>query len=276
MPDNRYLHKIEKPLLPFATLSHRGRVRHNNEDRLAVQCFITDEKEPRTVLLAALSDGVGGHRSGEIAAQIGITAIQEYFEELTSLENPAGALCDALVAANLAVQNAGAANPDLAGMGATCICGLIVERTFFLAYLGDSRAYLLRGRLIRQLSYDHTVLEEVLRFTPPGKRSQSRNHPLAHVLSRYLGSAHPAEVDTRIRSKTSRLRQKPPDPQNLDLRSGDRILLCSDGLTDMLTDSEILSAIQGRALNKDVQRLVLGALDKGGHDNVSVILVEII
>ncbi|MDP2965835.1 MAG: protein phosphatase 2C domain-containing protein [Pelolinea sp.] len=190
-------------------------------------------------------------------------------------KTPPRALREVVVDANLAVLEASAGSPELEGMGATCICALIVEKTLYIAGLGDSRAYLLRGRTIRQLNYDHTLLEETAGIDLPGIKGITRNHPLAHVLSRYLGSAHPAPVDTRVRPEKKIFQKDAPAAEGLDLKNGDRILLCSDGLTDMLTDEEIRAAVKGKAPQKDVQQLVLCALEKGGHDNVSVILIEI-
>jgi PPM family protein phosphatase len=261
--------------IPYAYLSHRGRVRQNNEDRLAVCNLDTVEKPFRHRLLAVLSDGVGGHRAGEIAAQIGIESVMKYFSESSSLADPVVALREGVEAANLAVLNAGAGSEKLEEMDATCICVLIIDKTLYIASLGDSRAYLIRRRIIRQLNYDHTFLEEINGISIPDMKGISRNHPLAHVLSRYLGSAHPAAVDLRIRSDDKIAQKSTQTPGKLNLQKGDRILLCSDGLTDMLTDKEIRVGIKGKELKKAVQQLVLCALEKGGHDNVSVILIEV-
>ena len=275
MPEGGFLHETDSSQMPFALLSHRGRVRQNNEDRLAVRSFITGEKPARPVFLAVLSDGVGGHRAGEIAAQTGVDAILDFFGKISSLDDPVTALHNVVVAANLAVLEASAGSLELEEMGATCSCALIIDKTLYLATLGDSRAYLLRGRTILQLSYDHTWLEETAGIDLPGIKGITRDHPLAHVLSRYLGSAHPAQADTRIRPEKILFQKDAPMTEGLGLRTEDRILLCSDGLTDMLTDEEIRTAVKGKSLKKDVQQLVLCALEKGGHDNVSVILIEI-
>lgn len=276
MQEGEFLHETDLSHVPFASLSHQGKVRQNNEDRLVVRNYVTDKLQPRHVLLAVLSDGVGGNRAGEIAAQIGVDSIVNLFGNITSLDDPASALKEVVITANQTVFEASARKAELQGMGATCICVVIIEKTLYLASLGDSRAYLLRGRMIRQLNYDHTLLEDTVGIGSSGSKSITRDHPLAHVLSRYLGSAHPAEVDTRLRKEKRLLQKTTLTIESLDLIKGDHILLCSDGLSDMLTDGEIKDAVKGRNLQKDTHQLVQYALEKGGHDNVSVILMKIL
>ena len=275
MAKTKFLKKSSLSQISLVSLSHQGKVRPNNEDRLAFQSYVTDEKTPRHILLAVLSDGVGGNRAGEVAAQIGVESILGIFEKIVSLHDPAGTLKEVIIAANLEVLNASAVKPELKGMGATCICALIIEKKFYLASLGDSRAYLLRRRKMRQLNFDHTWLEDAEVGRNSGTKKFTRDHPLAHVLSRYLGSSHPALVDTRLRSEKRFLQADLPTIESLDLMKDDLILLCSDGLTDMLIDSEIKYAIRGKDLQEDTQQLIQLALEKGGHDNVSVILMKI-
>lgn len=275
MPENRLIMKTDVQQIPSAYLSDRGRVRQNNEDRLVVCNYFSTEIPPREILLAVLSDGVGGHQAGEVAAQVGVDTVVESVSSLDSLENPGRALFDAVLEANLAVLKEGKNNPQLDGMGATLMSALIIQKTLYLAYLGDSRAYLLRGRLIRQLNYDHTWLREAAGNEMAGIQNMSRDHPLAHVLSRYLGSPHPAPVDSRICQIKKPFQKTPKITAQFELQMGDRLLLCSDGLTDMMTDMEIRSVVKGKDLQQSVKQLVEAALDKGGHDNVSVILAEI-
>jgi len=275
MPERKFLKKNPSSYVLIASLSDQGKVRQNNEDRLAVQNYVTAEKHPRHVLLAVLSDGVGGNRAGEVAAQIGVDTIVTLFSNITSLVDPVNILKNIIISANLAVLEASNTNAEFEGMGATCICALVLEKTLYLANLGDSRAYLLRGRTIRQLNYDHTLLEDTLGLGSSGSQSITRSHPLAHVLSRYLGSAHPPMVDTRLRAEKRILSGTAPTIESLDLMTNDYILLCSDGLTDMLTDKDIKDIVKGKDIEKDTYQLVNYALEKGGLDNVSVILLKI-
>ncbi len=275
MSEIQFLRNNPLPHVLYATLSHRGKVRPDNEDRLAVQAFITDEEPTRRVFAAVLSDGVGGNRAGEVAAQIGVDSIIEFIQKVKSIADPINILRESIIAANQAVLQAISVNPDLRGMGATCICALIIEKKLYLGNLGDSRAYLLRKRSIRRLSFDHTWLAESVAERNEENKKNSRDHALAHVLSRYLGSTHPALVDTRLRPEKRKIKANAPQTETLNLIKGDHIILCSDGLTDMLTDREINQAVQGRDLQIDVQQLIRLALEKGGLDNVSVILMKI-
>ena len=275
MSETKFLKRSSLSHVSLVSLSHQGKVRLNNEDRMAYQAYVTDEQTPRHVLLAALSDGVGGNRAGEVAAQIGVESILGLFGKIKTLDEPAGTLKEVIIAANVEVLNASAVNPELKGMGATCICALIIEKRLYLGSLGDSRAYLVRKRTIRQLNFDHTWLEDAKEENIPGTKSITRDHPLAHVLSRYLGSSHPALVDTRLRPEKRPFQVNLPPIESLDLIKDDQIILCSDGLTDMLSNIEIKDAIRGKDLQEDIQRLIQLALEKGGHDNVSVILMRI-
>ena len=275
MSETKFLKRSPLSHVSLVSLSHQGKVRLNNEDRLGFQSYVTEEHLPRHVLLAVLSDGVGGNRAGEVAAQIGVDSILGIFGKIKSLDDPAGTLKEVIIGANLEVLNASMENPELKGMGATCICALIIEKKLYLGSLGDSRAYLLRKRTIRQLNFDHTWLEDARAENIREIKSIRRDHPLAHVLSRYLGSSHPALVDTRLRSEKRFLQADLPPIESLDLMKDDQIILCSDGLTDMLTDREIQGAVRGKDLQDDIQRLIQLALEKGGHDNVSVVLMKI-
>ncbi|HUV16170.1 MAG TPA: protein phosphatase 2C domain-containing protein [Pelolinea sp.] len=257
----------------YALLSHKGFVRSNNEDRLSVREFITNDSKQEPVLLAVLSDGVGGHHAGEVAAQIGVEKTGEAIANCESLNDQVEILHSAVIAANKAVLETATENPELEGMAATCVCALIRNNTLFIANLGDSRAYLLRKGKLLQLTYDHTWLEETTGMNMGGFSSLTREHPLAHVLSRYLGTPHPANVDLRLRIRKS-AKEDETRNQGLVLENEDKLLLCSDGLTDLLKEKEIAERLCGDSPIKDAQRLVLGALQKGGHDNVSVIVVS--
>ena len=275
MPESMFLKRKSQPHIILDLQSHLGKVRLNNEDWMAFQAYLTNEPNPRRVLLAVLSDGVGGNRAGEVAAQIGVDSILELFENIKALDDPEDTLKEVIISANIEVLNASATKPEYKGMCATCICALIIEKNLYLGSLGDSRAYLLRRQTLRQLNFDHNWLEDTGEDNIRTKKSIGRDHPLAHVLSRYLGSAHPALVDTRLRPEARPFLANLSPASKLDLMKDDQIILCSDGLTDMLNDREINKAIHGKKLQDDIQRLIQLALEKGGHDNVSVILMKV-
>jgi len=228
--------------LDYATLSHKGWVRTNNEDRMLVREFMTGE-DGSAVLAAVLCDGVGGHQAGEVAAQIGVDSVMAYIAEVDTFEDPPAVLAQAVLSANHAILNTYENNPELTGMAATCVTFLIK----------DQRLYLIGMEF--------------------GARSGiTRDHPLAHVLSRYLGSPQTPEIDLRIQPIKG---QSKPNKMNngLPLKSGDRLLLCSDVVTDLLKEEQIAGNMTCPSARKSAQKLVLAALEKGGHDNASVVVI---
>jgi len=262
------------PHVEVAMLSHRGLVRATNEDRLMVRSYSHADQEP-PVLLAVLADGVGGHQGGEIAAQVGVEALHAAVSACQSLDDPAGLLCDAFLAANQAVLERASSDPSLIGMGATCVCALLVGEQLYLGNLGDSRAYLADDESFIQLTHDHTWLEENGDLDMLGLGGLGRWHPFAHVLSRYLGDSQPPQVDLRLRLADSDSSTDPLSNPGMRLQPGQQVLLCSDGLSDMLPDRDIHAILRDYPLRKAVQKLVLRALEQGGYDNVSVILMRL-
>lgn len=272
MPEHPLLINSEISYYSYALLSHKGRVRANNEDRLAVREFVTQDTQQTPILLSVLCDGVGGHLAGETAAQIGVAEISVFFAGCDSFDQPSEILSNAIIAANQAIVETASRKPGFEGMAATCICACIVGQKLFIANLGDSRAYLMRKGGLHQLSYDHTWLEESMGINRESFPHITRDHPLAHVLSRYLGGPHPPNVDIRLRFG-GKSRSTEINKEGFQLKSNDCLLLCSDGLTDLLNEKEISACLQGIDPRKDAQRLVISALGRGGHDNVSVIVI---
>jgi len=275
---------MEKPSIPLlipsdtpvpqaSTLSHRGRIRNNNEDRLRLTHFST-RGDNRVVLLAVLADGVGGHRGGEIAAEVCVQTITDHISACRSLDDPPQLLRSAFLSANHSVLAQAASDSALQGMATTCVCALMVENQLFLANLGDSRAYLCRPNNLIQLTHDHTLIEDTPWLNLSGINAARHNNPFAHVLSRYLGGSQPPEVDLRVRLPVGEGAPDLHNNQGYRLQSGEKILLCSDGLTNMLGDDDIHGILTDFSLRKAVQRLVLCALQNGGFDNVSVVLIE--
>jgi protein phosphatase len=260
--------------LDYTLLSHKGWVRENNEDSLKASVFFSGRNNAR-VFAAVLCDGVGGHQSGEVAAQIGVDTVIQYISEEYQLhDDPVSLLKDAIISANTAILNAYADNPEQEGMAATCMAILLIDQHLYLASLGDSRAYLMRNGQLFQLNHDHTWLEDSLGAAIGPRKGITRSHPLAHVLSRYLGSTQLPEIDLRIRPIEGKSVDETHN-QGMTLMNGDRLLICSDGLTDMLDDHEIVENMNCEFSRKNAQKLVLSALEKGGHDNVSVIIVHV-
>lgn len=259
------------PHLPAFDFSHRGLVREGNEDRLNVRGFRVEGSPPEAITLAVLCDGVGGHAAGEVAARVGVDAVVDEISRAASTNQPGVLLQHALQSANLAVFEQSKLDAGQGGMGTTCTCALVINDKLHVANLGDSRIYLVRGSGIHQLTYDHTWLEEASLAGLQGAEAVTRQHPLAHMLSRYLGSEQPVAVDLRIRYHDGAAEA---EGQALQLFSGDCVMLCSDGLTDLVPDEQILEIVLNCKMEKVAKRLVCQALLNGGFDNVSVIVMQ--
>jgi protein phosphatase len=159
-------------------------------------------------------------------------------------------------------------------MGATVACCWIISRQLYLANVGDSRIYLLRGRYIYQLSNDHTWIQEAMDhglLTP----EQARAHPNAHVIRRYLGSKQPVVPDTRLRLSPGESDAQAEANQGFVLLPGDRLLLCSDGLTDLVSNDEIRYHLEGAPLEPALQALINLANGRGGHDNITLVALQV-
>ncbi|MEI8268876.1 MAG: Stp1/IreP family PP2C-type Ser/Thr phosphatase [Acidimicrobiaceae bacterium] len=232
----------------FAAATDTGVVRATNQDALHV-----DNQ------LAIIADGMGGHAAGEVASEIAVNIVREDFARSGAVEG----LHEAIEKANLAIIKDASDNPERFGMGTTVIAvGITYDAEGVgsptLFNVGDSRAYQLRDGALRQLSDDHSVAEEWVRMgrlTP----EEALTHPRRHQLTRALGVEEKLDIDVL----------------SLDIHVGDRILLCSDGLTNELSNEEIARiASSPNSLDIAVTDLVNGAKRAGGNDNISVILLE--
>ena len=275
MGKDLFLKPCSNPYYRCEHTSHKGHIRTGNEDRIAVREFSAANPNETPVLLAVLADGVGGHRAGEIAAQIGVNTIIDTFSACRNLLQPERLLEKAIQKANQQVLAHTTVHPETKGMGATCICVLLISNQLYLANLGDSRAYILRGGDFKQASFDHTWFADASDLIAPEMKEKiGRNHPMSHILTRYLGSAHPVNVDLRIRLGTHESDLDLRKNQGKYMKSGDCVLLCSDGLTDMLDDSTIEKLVVKKSLKNAAQTLLQAALDAGGFDNISLILIQ--
>jgi len=255
-----------------AELSHPGEKRSANEDRYTVINYRT-EVENRPAMLAVVADGIGGHRAGEVAAQITVDTI---VKNLTSkkVSDPVAQLKKAVVDAGRAVMQAVEEEPEREGMGSTVAAAWIIGSQLYTTSAGDSRIYLLRGDHFRQISIDHTWVQEAIDYeiiTP----DEAKDHPQAHVLRRYIGSRELPKPDMRLRLEDDESDAQSEANQGLHLQQDDQILLCSDGLTDLVEDSEIHEALRSQSPREAVISLVDLARERGGHDNITVVLLVV-
>ena len=235
-------------LEPFGA-THAGKVRANNEDALLVG-------EGRDETLFVVADGIGGFEAGEVASRIAVDVLKEL--------EPGASFEAAIGEANRRILAAGRGDERLSGMGTTVVAvrfgGTRDEPVAQVAHVGDSRAYLLRGGSLRPVTEDHSLVAELVR-SGDLTRDQAAEHPQKNLITRALGADEEVEVDTAV----------------LPVEAGDRFLLCSDGLSDMIPETrigEILAEAPGDP-EKPARSLVSAALDAGGADNVTVIVVDV-
>lgn len=263
---------IERTHLNAAAQTHAGLTGKNNEDRYAITSFQLSEDDPTPVLFAVVADGIGGHRAGEVAAELAVDHISQAVAE-SDAQRPKKILERAIHEASEAIADHASSTSAKKGMGATCACVWVIGDKLYTATVGDSRIYLLREGRMQQLTTDHTWVQEAIEkniITP----EQAHKHPNVHVIRRYLGSPKPPEVDFRLRLYDSEADALAEGNQGMQIRPGDTFLICSDGLTDLVWNDEIAEIIRAKpTLKAAAQELVDTANQRGGHDNTTVVLI---
>ncbi len=265
---------IEQAHLPIAAQTHPGMSGKNNEDSFAVSACVKEDSHHTPVVLAVLCDGIGGHRAGEIASEMAVNRISQRV-----VESDGNQILETI---RLAIQEAGQEIYDHAqadetrhGMGATCATACIVGNRLYTATVGDSRVYLMRGQNILQLSIDHTWIQEALEAGIM-TADQVEGHPNAHVIRRYLGSPTEPDVDLRLTLRAGESSEDALANQGLPLLNEDMVLLCSDGLSDLVRADEILNVCHSYPLDQVPQALIDLANARGGHDNITVVITRMI
>lgn len=243
--------------IEYASLSDPGKVRPNNED--ACGAFIPPKPEDlnKKGHLFIVADGMGGHRGGEIASRLAVDSIRKsYFD--AEAGDVGRALATAFANANAEIMQESVSDNSLFGMGTTCTAMVLLEGNAYFSHIGDSRAYMLRGATLTQITQDHSLVGEMVRSGIISDED-ARTHPKRNVITRSLGVQETADADA------------PNSP--LALQAGDKFLLCSDGLTSYITDEELESALVGENLDGICRQLVDTANARGGRDNITVQLV---
>ena len=230
--------------LAAVALTDIGQIRERNEDS-----FLLDQGAS----LFAVADGMGGHAAGDVASQTAIAAFAAAFAETRNV-------VIAMKTANRAVIERGNADPARAGMGTTLTAVHITGDTALVAHVGDSRLYRLRAGRFEQLTRDHTVADEMIER---GTLTQleAMLHPANSMLTRSLGS----RLDVAV------------DELQEELHDGDVLMLCSDGLTSMVTEADIAAVLQQRekSLEQRAAELIQAANLRGGVDNITVVLIMV-
>jgi serine/threonine protein phosphatase PrpC len=262
-------------------LTHTGKVRESNEDQFLIaelskrmRVWQTSLPEPKLQVgedrahLLLVADGMGGHRAGERASAIAVAAIEQFtlntFRWFFAPDSPGAQKVlaqfqTALTEADVRIFEEAAEHPELQGMGTTLTMAFQLGAQLCIVHVGDSRAYLHRAGQLHQLTKDHTVVAELV-SSGVLQPEQAATHPFRHVITNVVGGPH-AGVKVEARS--------------FEAKAGDRLLLCSDGLTEMLTDAVIAATLEAEAVPEAAAKALLQqANDGGGRDNITVVIAR--
>jgi len=263
----------ERSHLYASAITHPGMTGKTNEDRYAISAYRLEDDAHTPSLFAIIADGVGGHRAGEVAAEIAVNTISHAIA-VSDGTDPQETLEYAIIQAGEAIHVQSSKDDDQRGMGSTCVCVWVIGDHLYIASVGDSRIYLLRGEKIQQLTIDHTWVQEALEHGII-KPEQARNHPRSHIIRRYLGSKSSVVPDLRLKLIPEENDAQAIANQGVQLLPGDQLLLCSDGLSDLVEDEEILAEFQKHTLSEALSSLVELANQRGGHDNITILALKV-
>ena len=257
--------------LEIAAVTHPGMAGRPNEDRFAVSSYRLSETDPTPSVFAIVSDGIGGRRAGEVAAEMAVETISRMVAQ-SDIHDPPAILDHAIQVASDAIASKAMDDTQRLGMGTTCSCAWVIGRQLYIASVGDSRVYLLRYGSLLQLTVDHTWVQEAVDrgFLGP---EEVRKHPNAHVIRRYLGSSKTPQADTRLRLAKEETDTQARSNQGLRLLPGDLLMLCTDGLTDVVEDADIEPAIHDLDIGAAARALVDLACSRQANDNITVALI---
>lgn len=246
-----------RPQLAIAALTHPGKVRSHNED------FVRGDAAAG---FAVLADGMGGHNAGEVASRMAVELVSDKLAKQQAgpapdAGNAEAALAEHLALANMALLHAARSTAAYDGMGTTLVAVLWQADRITFGHVGDSRLYVLRGSELRQLTRDHSIVQEQVECGAISAED-ARYAPNRNVLTRAVG------IDAHAKA----------DVHTAHVNVGDIYLLCSDGLTDMLSDNEVRDTLLSCGGDVDVAAgcLIERANQSGGLDNISVIVVRIV
>lgn len=229
-----------------------GRKREVNQDYV----YVTDESVGPFPNLLAVADGMGGHKAGDFASKFTVNLLRKELED-TTIGRPEEILKNIVTIANNKLIEVAATDVKLDGMGTTLVAATIVGNTLYFANVGDSRLYLINDK-IRQLSKDHSLVEEMVRLGGI-KEEEAKNHPDKNIITRAIGVKEEVEADVF----------------EYRLKKGDIILMCTDGLSNMVEDEDMFDIVKGsRDIVEAVQMLVEKANSNGGRDNIGVAMAE--
>ena len=243
----------------FAAGTDRGQVRRSNQDSIHAALAPSGQATGHGHLFI-VADGMGGHAGGDIASKLAKDSLRDYYygTPMAAADDPAPVLEEAFQLANRRILDEGQQNPEYYRMGTTCTAAVVRDGRFWIAHVGDSRAYFYRGRELKQITRDHNLAED-LRREGTLSNDEAATHKGQHILTRALGTEKQANPEIA-----------PPRA----LHAGDKILLCSDGLIRVVSDDELAHILATEAVSAASERLIAEANRQGGPDNISVVLIE--
>lgn len=231
-------------------MTHVGLVRNINEDFLCARPDLG---------FFAVADGMGGHQAGEVASKKAIESLEETVEKILCKKGDPGAtLQEAVMKANESIYDLSSKNPAYRGMGTTITACYFDGMDLTVVHVGDSRCYLIRNASIYRLTRDHSLVEELVRQQQI-TAEEAMHHPYRNILTRALGISPRVEVDVA----------------RYKLAPNDVILMCTDGVTEYLTDEEIMDFTRNKDPEIAVNLIVEEALSRGGNDNITLIIVAV-
>jgi len=240
--------------MEYAYLTDPGKVREHNEDSVIIV------KNHNNEHLLAVADGMGGHRGGEIASSIAISHIGKSFRELGKLGKKEDAILwikNVVSEANVQIYKYTEENPESAGMGTTIVMALLTDDYLLFGNIGDSSGYVLKDNQIHKITNDHTLVNLLVK-SGELTEEEAKDHPRKNVLMKALGATTNVEMDI------------------FDVETDvEGIFLCSDGLTNMLDDSQISKVLtENITIEEKVNKLIIKANNRGGTDNISVAFLK--
>ena len=246
-----------RPKLSFGAKTDMGRVRENNEDKHEFYVAESDREIAAKGHIFVVCDGMGGHEAGQCASELAAKTFIEVYRSHPSEDIPTCAQ-SAVTASTRFINDIARAIPSRKGMGTTLSALLICQDRAYAVQVGDSRVYHKRGDVLAQVTTDHTWVEETV-VAGHMSREEAEAHPYRHVITRALGLE----------------RDVPCDTFEIPLQVGDWFLICSDGLTNHVTDAQIAEMLGPFSPSETAWRLVGQALVGGGSDNVTAIVVRV-
>ena len=234
----------------YGYLTDTGKVRDHNEDSVIIV------KDMNNEVLLAVADGMGGHRNGEVASSIAISHIGKRFADISSVgtkEDAINFIKEIVSEANVLIYKHTSSHPESVGMGTTIVLAILTNNFLLFGNIGDSSGYVIKNDKIHKVTTDHTLVNLLVKSGELTKE-EAKEHPRKNVLMKALGATNTVEMDVI----------------SID-EEVDGILLCSDGLTNMLTDEQITKVLnENIPIDEKLKKLVIKCNNRGGTDNISI------